>query len=221
MTSLEQGNLRRLLGGGEWGRWGPCACVLVLVLALASCATKPEIKVKSASGSMFIGDRNKGASIRASEDRPQPWDDEKPVWGTDRMGLEESRARESSEHQEAHATQGLSGVEVSHPACKALKPEVQKHCPLTLYTWSQPQSVPGGISIRCEADRESWHGLRLVALCHRAMASAGREVESCPFHVPGVRLRFREEGHSLVMILTANKAEQVEAIRTRMLKIVR
>ena len=183
-------------------------CIVMLGCSHGEAADKPP-----AQPSFVRGDVKKSGSRKASEERPQPWDEEKRRFPEDGLNLEGYQQRAHSEHTESHSRSSLSMESFSHPACAALDRQDRTTCPLTRLKWSGFKEVAGGASVMVSAARQAVRRLRRMVLCHVAFGKARGHRKGCPLHLAGVRTRVTwKDGQAVLMLTTANK-ERVEDLR--------
>lgn len=163
--------------------------------------------------SFIRGDTSNSGSRRASEERPQPWDEEKRRFPEDGLNLDGNEERARNEHADAHSRSDLSMESFSHPACAALEKKDRRTCPLLRLIWSDFQEVPGGASISVGAEESASRWLRWLVLCHVAFGKAQGHGAGCPLHLPQVRARVLWKNKRAVLEVITGDKEKVEVLR--------
>lgn len=195
--------------------------MLLLVLASMSACSHGKTADEPLSEPSFIrGDVIKSGSRKASEERPQPWDEEKRRFPEDGLNLEGYAEKARSEHAEAHGKQDLRMESFSHPACAALPLRDRRTCPLLRLSWSNFKEVPGGASITVGAEESATRWLRWMVLCHVAFGKASGHKAGCPLHLPGVKARVTWKKKQAVLELVARDEDHVETLRDRLEHLV-
>ena len=99
----------------------PILTLIFVVAALPSggCGHGKSSEQPAPKPSFIRGDTSKSGSRRASEERPQPWDEEKRRFPEDGLNLDGYEQRARNEHAESHSNSDLSMESFSHPACAA------------------------------------------------------------------------------------------------------
>ncbi len=193
---------------------------LLSLLLIISCGHGKAGEEPEPKTSFVRGDVSKSPSRRTSEERPQPWDEEKRRFQEDGLNLDGYEEKVRSEHAESHGRSNLSMESFSHPACAALKKEDRTVCPLLRLTWSAFREVPGGATISVGAEQKAVRWLRWLVLCHVAFGKAQGHKRGCPFHLPGVRARVLWEKGRAALLLTTEDKDRVGELRDRLEHLV-
>lgn len=195
--------------------------MLLLALAfMAGCSHGKPADEPLPEPSFIRGDVLKSGSRKASEERPQPWDEEKRRFPEDGLNLEGYAEKERNEHAEAHGKQDLKMESFSHPACAALPPNDRRTCPLLRLSWSSFKEIPGGASISVGAEQSASRWLRWMVLCHVAFGKAIGHKDGCPLHLPKVKARVVWKNKQAVLELVTGDPEQVELLRDRLERLI-
>jgi len=187
-----------------------CSGPPLLLLVLAACGS-PQSPQQT---SLLRGSRDKSPSVKASEDRPHPFDEEHGPFQADRMDVAAYAERERRRHEEGHSKQVLVLERFSHPACSGLVGKQRTGCPLLGEPWTRRKEIPGGV----ELSRPGSDGalLQRRVLCHVAFGRVqGPHDDGCPLHRPGVRASVLEQDGEVHLRVVTKDPKQIPEVRRR------
>ena len=188
---------------------------LALMPLLVGCgATAPPAEKPPTT--LLAGDRTMSDQVRASRDRPVPWEKTKGPLGNDRLALDELAHRRRVEHERHHQQHNLERF--AHPACAGLSNHQKRTCPLTEPRWRDAGDVPGGIALTTDDD-DRVQVLRMRLLCHGAYGRS-QGGGSCPLHRADVRTRLKPHDKGLWLTITTVNADAVDALRSTVRALV-
>ena len=184
----------------------------MLLLALPLACGSPQ-SPEETPPSLLRGSRDKSPSVKASEDRPHPFDEEHGPFQADRMDVAAHAERERRRHAEGHSKQVLVLERFSHPACSGLEGKQRTGCPLLAGPWARRREIPGGV----ELSRPGSDGalLQRRVLCHVAFGRVQGHDDGCPLHRPGLRASVLEQGGTVHLRVVTKDPQQTSEVRRR------
>lgn len=179
------------------------------VLLACACAAPQGPQTPS----LLRGSRDKSPSVKASEDRPHPFDEEHGPFQADRMDIGAYAQRERRRHAEGHSEQVLVLERFSHPACSGLEGAQRTGCPLLAGPWVKRRAIPGG----AELSRPGRDGalLQRRVLCHVAFGRVQGRDDGCPLHRPGVRAQVLQQDGTVHLRVVTKDPKQISEVRRR------
>jgi hypothetical protein len=195
------------------------ALLSTLLLLIGCGAPRPAEEPKP---SLIRGNRDKSRSVKASENRPHPWEEEKGVFQADRLDVEPYAEDLRRRHGEGHSKQILVLERFSHPACSGLAAAARTSCPLLAVRWTRRREVPGGVVLEGPASAKvSGPELQRRVLCHVAFARVQGRDDGCPLQLGRVRARVVEREAGLELSIVTDDGSKVGELRRRVKALIR
>jgi len=190
---------------------------VLLLLVLWGCGAPRGGETKP---SLVRGNRDKSGSVKASENRPHPWVEEKGVFQADRLDLEPYTEHLRRRHREGHSKRVLVLERFSHPACSGLSSSARAGCPLLAVRWARRREVPGGVVLEGPAASLPAAELHRRVLCHVAFARVQGRDDGCPLQLAGVRARVLQREGGLELAIVTDDGSKVAELRRRVKALV-